>query len=73
MKTYLRFFNRIIKIFPDDSFYTCSVDNFGCAFQGKYSPETILFAQKLKFTVTEITVSGYIELKRKKLKITLTN
>ena len=72
MKNNLRRLNRIVKLFPENAFYTCSITDYGVTLQGKFNPQIILKAQELRFTGL-IMANGYMQWIRGCYSITLTD
>ena len=72
MKNNLRRLNAIMKLFPENSFYTVAATEYGVSCQGRYNANTVLLARKLKFTFS-ISESGYTDGKRGYYNICLTD
>ena len=59
--------------FPNDAFYTVTVDNYNIKLQGEFSPEIIKIARANKFKNERVDSSGYLCLTRSNIEIVLTD
>jgi len=72
MKNNLKRLAVIMRIFPEGTFYSIGMHEYGITLQGKYSADTVRLARKLKFTNGRIDSSGYAEFSRGNIELTLT-
>jgi hypothetical protein len=71
MKENLRRLNWILKLIPEDNFYSISLTSSEVSLQGFFNTKIVLFATKFKFEQS-VNPHGYICFKRRNYEICLT-
>jgi hypothetical protein len=72
MKNNLRRLNAIMKLFPENVFYSNTITEYECRLQGRFSQSTIARMKEIKFVVA-IDQDGYVRGERGYYTITLTD